>query len=175
MTFPKHKRICVTGVPGVGKSTILSALKERGFHTLGTEEDGLCSWRHRDTGEQVTREKLVDESFAAEHRLMCDIAQLQMTMSTIDERVVVCGVVSNQEEFLKLFDTILLLQCLPETLIKRLEGRTNKPFPKGSFVQRRVLSRQTAFDQEMLEHGAVPIDAERPLEQVIDDIVSHLQ
>lgn len=38
-------RILITGLSGVGKSTVLGALRERGWRTVDTDEDGLVDAR----------------------------------------------------------------------------------------------------------------------------------
>jgi thymidylate kinase len=108
------------------------------------------------------------------HGWMCDIPQLE-TLLKENEHVVAAGLSSNQEEYIKLFDTVFVLHASPETVLSRIEARTDNPYGKHPAEQERLLGWHKSFEAEMVGKGAIPLDAERPLEEVVADIAARLK
>jgi dephospho-CoA kinase len=52
-----HPAVLVTGMSGVGKSTVLMELARRGFTVVDTDDAG---WIHTVDGEPLWRESLID-------------------------------------------------------------------------------------------------------------------
>ena len=87
--------------------------------------------------------------------------------------IFVCGIVSNTADILELFDRVFLLQISPEEIRKRLAERTTEgAFGKSEDEVMDVLSWHKDFDRDMLARGAIPIFAERPLAEIITDILN---
>ena len=82
----------------------------------------------------------------------------------------IAGITSNQNEFLELFDKIFLLHCSPGTFIARLDTRENNEFAKEKSEQEHLLSWYKEFEEEMLKKGAVPINTERSITDIADEI-----
>ena len=163
----------ITGISGTGKTTLANALHEKGFKTISIDETpGLCSWVNRKDGSKVHHEAVVDKEFINAHKWVCDKEHLR-NLITDNEDVYVCGVSENQDEYLDLFDRVILLQCEPEVFLQRLLDRTNdNPFGKDKSAQEYLLSIYKGFENDLLKKGAIAVNVNRPLNEVIEDILA---
>jgi thymidylate kinase len=164
----------ITGISGTGKTSIANALKERGVIAFSIDEvEGLCHWVNKTDGKVVDYEAKLDKEFIDSHVWVCDTEKLKELINQ-NENVVVLGMAENQEEFIPLFDKVLLLQCKPETFLKRIESREDNVFGKDKSAQEYLLNTYQEFENKMLEKGAVPIDVEKPLEEVVEEIIKQI-
>ena len=81
---------------------------------------------------------------------------------------------TNQEDFLYIFDKIILLECSPETFCKRIENRTDNDFGKDKKVQEKILLRYKPYAEKMLNMGAISINTEKPINEVVDEIIEQI-
>jgi dephospho-CoA kinase len=105
---------------------------------------------------------------------MCDIPELKTLLSG-SEDIVVAGLSSNQEEYLPLFDKVLVLHARPETLVARLISRTDNDYGKHPLEQQRLLNWHKSFEEEMVGRGAIPLDAEQSVEAMTEEVLKHLK
>lgn len=169
------KKIYITGISGTGKTTIANVLIDRGFHTISIDEtDNLCHWVNKENGKVVTDEVGLNKQFIDTHDWICDIDYLKELMKKGDNTVIVLGSASNQNDFLDLFDKVLLLQCKPETFIERIEKRKDNVFGKDKTAQESILGWHKYFEDELLRKGAISIDAEKSIEDVVKQVVSEI-
>lgn len=90
-----------------------------------------------------------------------------------DETVFVGAIVSNQAQFYDLFDKIFVLTATPATVRRRLLNRTNNDFGKHPDELKGILAYHVHLQKKLLRiPTAVTIDANRPLDTVVDDIVA---
>lgn len=166
------KKVFVTGIAGTGKSTLANHLTERGFNTIDIDHvQDLCAWVNKETGEKGYVSS-PDNQFIDEHDWRCDMNMLQKLMDEYEDRVFVFGSVGDNGEFIPLFDTVVLLQCEPETMIHRLQTRDTNVFGKEKEVQERMLEWRKRFDALMLEAGAIPISTEADVEHIADEVAA---
>jgi dephospho-CoA kinase len=98
--------VLVTGMSGVGKSTLLAGLARRGHRVVDTDYDG---W-------------VLDDGRWDELRMH----ELLAHAGT----VVVSGTVENQGQFYGCFDHVVLLSAPLRTLLDRVMKRTSNPYGK---------------------------------------------
>jgi dephospho-CoA kinase len=167
------KKIYITGVSGTGKTTIAKALEKIGYYTISIDEvKGLCSWIHQETGQRGGGKNAeMNVEFVDKHDWICDIKYLNQLLSKDVEVAFVLGRATNQEDFLHIFDKILLLQCSPETFCKRIEIRTDNTFGKDKKVQQQIIDGYQPYTEKMLKKGAIVINTDRPIEEVVDEII----
>ncbi len=164
------KKIYITGVPGTGKSTVAKELNKRGIFTIDLDDvEGLCGWVYMDTKEKVPLSETINFETQS---YTCDPTKLQKLLETDKDTAVVVGIAGNQEDFLSYFDTVFLLHCNVETFLNRLLTRTENNFGQKVNEQEFLRGFYKEFEENLHAQGAVPIDAEKPLTEVVDELVS---
>ena len=84
-----------------------------------------------------------------------------------------CGGARNSAMVLDLFDGVFILEVDIETLNRRLDVRPADEF--GNVPEERALVLRVHLTREDLPAAGVSIDATRPVAQVVDDILSHVE
>ena len=107
------KRVLLTGMSGTGKSSVVQELVGRGYKAVDTD-DGFCDVQP--DGRQRWREDAIQQLLATED---ADV-------------LFVAGCEENQGTFHPQFDHIVLLSAPLETMVERLQTRTNNPYVKTS-------------------------------------------
>lgn len=171
-------KILLTGIAGTGKSTIIRALTERGITAIDLHDiPGLFFWQHKETGEKVPYSPVHSREWFDTVDRLCDIPKLKEILSE-HETIVAAGTTSgsNQKEFLDLFDKVILLQAKPETLIHRMQTRTNKSgYGKTKAEQEDNIEWQKEFDPLLISLSAQPVSTEKTLDAVIAEIMMLMQ
>lgn len=90
------------------------------------------------------------------------------------ENIVVSGDSRNKTEALSLFDRVFVLSADDDTLRHRLETRTDNYFGKSADQLAWVLEENKTIAAEMTKSGAIHIDTNKPVKQVVDEILSKL-
>ncbi len=142
-------RVLVTGMSGVGKSTLLEEMAHRGHSVVDTDYDG---WT------------LPDGTWD-EPRMAALLAQRG--------EVVVSGTVENQGRFYDRFDHVVLLSAPLDVLLDRVARRSNNSYGKTA-AQQAEIERYVSAVEPLLRRGAsVELDGRRPVE-ALADIVERL-
>lgn len=164
----------ITGIPGSGKSTVVGKLAEKGVFSIDADSvRGLTYWIDKETGEICGWSPGMTKDWYKKHQYICDKKKLvNLIKNSPKEIVVVAGLFNNRSELRDLFDEVFLLQCKEETFLKRIKERENHDFGKHILEKENILSWYKNFEKEVLEEGAIPINADRPLVDVVDDIFS---
>ncbi|HEX8628310.1 MAG TPA: AAA family ATPase [Catenuloplanes sp.] len=137
-------RVLVTGMSGVGKSTLLQELKRRGRESIDTDYDG---WT------------LPDGAW--------DEPRMAALLAGRDE-VVVSGTVANQGVFYDRFDHVVLLSAPLGVLLDRVAARSNNPYGKTVEHQAEI-ERYVREVEPLLRRGAtVQLDGRRPAGELAD-------
>jgi len=167
-------KIYVTGVSGVGKSTLIEELKRRGITAFDLDAvKGLCHWKNKETGKKVNRTEGVGKDWLEAHDWVCDIKKLKKLLER-KNKIVLAGVTSNQKDFLNLFDKIVLLRCKEKVFLKRLTERENNDFGRTKSEQKHILSWYKSFETEMLERNAFPLSSEELVSEIAEKIIKKL-
>lgn len=144
------KKVYITGVSGTGKTTIAKELEKRGFYTISIDEvENLCSWVHQGTREKHEgKDTELTPEFVDRHDWICDIEYLNRLLNKDVEVAFVLGMAGNQDDFLHIFDKILLLQCRPETFCRRIEERMDNDFGKDRKIQQQILDSYETYAEK---------------------------
>lgn len=167
--------IYVTGVAGAGKSTVRIELQRRGLEAYGTDEDSLAAFYNNTTGASVGSEvppEIRTEAWRHEHTWKVPPEKIEkLAEQAKNMPIFLCGVVSNESEFWGMFSHIFALTIDEPTLIQRLRDRPNNNFGKLDHELRDVLEWQQGAAEGYRRSGAILIDATRPIDTVVDDIL----
>jgi dephospho-CoA kinase len=144
------RRVLVTGMSGVGKSTALAELAKRGFQVVETDDEPWSEWSDLDGG-YVWREDRIAELLARD-----DGAAL-----------FVSGTVSNQGRFYSQFDAVVLLSAPVEVLLTRLETRTSNQYGKTAEERTLILSQVGEVEPLLRASCTHELDATQPIGHVV--------
>ena len=148
------QRVLLTGMLGVGKSTVAERLSELGFKAVDTDHGGFS---------------VVDEQ-GDQH---WDVDRLRELLATEDADVLfVVGSDDAQVLFYPDFDHIVLLSAPREVMVERLTSRTNNTFGKSSEDLAKILTDLETFEPFMRRDATHEIDTNQPLDDVIDEILN---
>jgi len=144
--------ILVTGMSGVGKSTVLAELAQHGLEAVDTDVGG---WIELVDGEPLWREHLVDALLSRPR----------------DRPLVVQGTVANQGRFYDRFDAVVLLSAPADVVFERLRTRTTNDFGKAAH-EREKIALDIAEVEPLLRAGATyEVDAAQPLDDVVGELL----
>lgn len=137
-------RVLLTGMSGVGKSTLLDELQRRGHLTVDTDYNG---WERLDgTWDETRMSRLLDDH----------------------HDVVVSGTVSNQGVFYDRFEHLVLLTVPLDVLLERVTRRSNNPYGKTA-EQQDEIRRYVAEVEPLLRRGAsLELDGRLPVHVLAD-------
>jgi len=170
------KKIYITGISGTGKSFIAEKLNEKGIYTIDIDshEYGLCKWKNKKTRENVYFEHGMSKDWMEAHGWFCDFEKLNNLLDIQSDIAIAVGITTNQNEYLSMFDKVFLLHCREEIFLKRLHTRTSNYFGKHPLEKENILSFYKDFEKDLIEKGAIPINTEDSIKNVVDNIISHL-
>jgi hypothetical protein len=136
----------VEGLSGAGKSSVYEELIQRGYKAISTDR----AWKSP-ADSMWDRKKAFGELESPE-----------------PEVLFVCGSGRNRDRFLPYFTKIFNLRIDDDTMRRRLEERTNNDFGKQPEEVELMLSLNRSDEKPA---GAIDVDATRPLEQVVDEVL----
>jgi dephospho-CoA kinase len=146
------KRVLLTGMSATGKSSVVEELRERGYKAVDTD-DGFCEVQA--DGRQLWRHDAIHELLAVED---ADV-------------LFVAGCEENQGTFHPQFDHIVLLSAPLETMVERLETRTNNPYGKSSVEFDRFLEDVETVEPVLRRAADHEVRTDVPLDDVVATIL----
>ena len=168
-------KILFTGIAGTGKSTIVKALNEKGIAAIDLHDvPGLFFWQDKKTKKEVEYTPVHDKNWFNTVDRICDVEKLKELFGQYD---LMAGTTSsgNQEEFLSLFDRIILLQADPATLVHRMQTRTNKSgYGKTKAEQEDNIEWQKEYDPLLISYGAIPVNTKGDLDETVSRVIRQL-
>lgn len=168
--------IFVTGSPGAGKSSVCQELKARGFQAYDTDEDQLAGWYDKRSGQPVSmpkREIWATSTWRDQHHWHIDRRKVEAIAANSQVACTyICGSVANETEVWNLFSKVLYLLVDETTVQARLSSRTDNDFGKEAHELAAIIGWLRNAEADYRRFGAGIIDATRPLEQVVNDIIS---
>jgi len=167
-------KVLITGIAGTGKSTIVKELNKKGIAAIDLHNvPGLFFWQDKETKKAVEYAPVRSKEWFDIVDRLCDIEKVEEIFAE-QPGIVMAGSTSgsNQKEFFSLFDKIILLQNNPETLVHRMQTRTNKSgYGKTEAEQEDNIEWQKEYDPLLLSLGAIPVNTEGDLDSVVDKII----
>lgn len=137
-------RILITGMSGVGKSTLLKEMARRGRLTVDTDYNG---WE-------------------VERAIWDEVKMAELLAKNAD--VVVSGTAENQGKFYDRFEHVVLLSAPVGMLLERVANRTNNPY--GKTLEEQSDIREYVDEVEpLLRRGAtLELDGRLPITKLAD-------
>jgi shikimate kinase len=150
------KRVLLTGMSGTGKSSVIEALRKRGFNAIDMDEPG---WSTHDQDD---------------NQLWCESRLQEAIDSTGDATLFISGCAENQVTFYPQFTHIILLSAPIKIIKQRLRNRTNNPYGKHPEQLEQVLANLEAVEPLLRRGATFEIGTTVPLEQVVEKILAHI-
>lgn len=143
------KRILLTGMSGTGKSSVIEALRARGYHAVDMDEPG---WSEVDAdGRWVWCRERVAELLGREEEGI-------LFLSGCDE---------SQGQFYPQFDHIILLHAPAPVIVERLKTRTSNDYGKRPEELAETLEYIETVEPRLRAGADHEIDTTLPLDDVV--------
>ncbi|WP_369138261.1 AAA family ATPase [Modestobacter versicolor] len=143
--------VLVTGMSGVGKSTVLGELARRGHAVVDTDGGGWI--------------ELVPEPLWREDRVTA------LLDGHTAGHLFLAGTVANQGRLYPRFDAVVLLSAPVEVLLERVAARTTNDFGKAADERRRIVADTEQVEPLLRARATVEVDTRRPLADVVDVVL----
>jgi shikimate kinase len=145
-------RALVTGMSGVGKSTVLAELGRRGHRVVDTDEPG---W-------------IVEVQTPAGPEPMWDLDRIRELLEAHRAGVLfVAGCVANQAALYDRFDVVVLLSAPVDVILARVADRAN-PFGSTPADRAKIASDVAAYEPLLRAGADVEIVTTTPVAEVAD-------
>lgn len=115
--------IFVTGLSGVGKSSVLEQLEKQGYNVVDTDYGYIKETKHGEIEETVWDEEKVT----------------QLLEKYKHTHLFIFGIYSNQGKFYKHFDYVVLLKVQLNEMLDRLNKRTSNNYGKSPIEREKVI------------------------------------
>lgn len=169
----------IVGAPGTGKSTVRRILQSRGYEAYDTDERGfgMAQWHNNHTGYIHPKSSVKDEDrtdeFLRNHSWNVPESSIKelVDYAADGKTVFLCGDVGNERDISRSSAATFVLDVDTETLKHRLKVRTGNDWGKQPHELQLTLQKRDAARSEYKSSGYIIIDATRPAEEVVDDIL----
>ena len=163
----------ITGMSGTGKTTIAVVLARQGLAAIDADDDHLLSRNIDSNGNVVEDVAVPDFAWLARHSWEWNPARLdELIGAAAPAPLHVCGCADNELELADRFTQVFLLEIDEPTMLARLASR-DKEFGRIGDTREYQRRKLPEYQSRLRASGAIPIDARRPLDQVVATILSH--
>lgn len=169
------QKILITGIAGSGKSTICGELSKMGQESYGIEDiKGMFVMYRKGTKEIFDDYDNADPEKIKNSEWLCDINKLkQLLKKQIKNIAFYCGVASNMDDLIPLFDKVILLKVDTDTLHSRLSTRESTDDIGNTEDSRQtVLGWKNWWESEMVKKGAIIVNASNKPYKVVQKILT---
>ena len=159
----------VTGVAGVGKSTLKDIFTEKNYDAIDLD-DGYTHWVNTKTG-LPTQKESQDENFFEGSNWMLNLAKFEESMARKRDRpLMVFGTTYDLKQKTDLFDNVFLLQYPDQdSLVKRISKRSTG-FGSTPEELQNIMSFYKNEQASFRQLGAICIDCTLDLQEVVRQI-----
>ncbi len=165
--------IFITGVSGSGKSTICEELNKRGYKAFDGDSGGLTVWQNKETGREIPWSEIDNTpEWYALHSWNISRNKIQELARQYPDQTIFIGAnTANEDEIRDLFSKIIYLDVSEEMLKKRIHERTNNNYGKKPHELARTLNYRPRKKEKYEKIGAIMVDADQPLDDVVDIVL----
>ena len=164
----------ITGCSAAGKTTIAGLLAGIGLATIDSDDDPLLARFVDAAGRLVEEPAAPDFDWLARHSWAWDPARLDAVIAAAATATLyVCGGAANELELADRFAQVFLLEIDEPTMLARLDARRDYHDWGHIGDTREYLCRfLPGYQARLRAFGAIPVDARRPVDQVVDEILA---
>jgi dephospho-CoA kinase len=167
--------IYITGISGTGKTTVAHELKKRGFEAYDADGDGFNSWYDKKTGKKTTESSHTNTNtlnWYKKHIWRTSRGKIEdLAIHAKNKNMFICGTPSNEKEIWDLFSKVICLTIDEQTLRHRIRIRSTNEFGKAPHELTEILKWYKLNQKLYKQFGAYIVDATKPLNEVVDEIL----
>lgn len=167
-----RRNYLIEGVSGTGKTSVCTELQRRGYQVIHGDRE-LVYRGDPETGLPTAPEAgTPTAAWISEHHIW-DVEKVKALVANQDEAVsFFCGNSRNFAKFIDLFDCVFVLDVDLDTMNRRIDERVAlDPTDWGGRPEERELAVRLHQTKEHIPTNGIVIDATRPLEHVVDEIL----
>jgi len=146
--------VLITGMSGVGKSSVAAELSRRGFVAVDTDAEAAVE---APDGEWLWDEPRVEEA---------------LSRAIGSQPIFIVGSASNQVRFYDRFNVIVLLTAPAALMIQRVRTRTTNPFGSSDEDRRKILADKAMFEPMIRRRADIEISTDQPLDMVVEAVLA---
>jgi hypothetical protein len=167
--------VLITGSAGAGKSAVAAVLAQRGLSCIDDDEDPFLARFVDSTGAVVPEEPAqLDFAWLSRHSWQWDPGRLdELIRAAAPAALYLCGGADNELELADRFTQVFLLEIDEPTMLARLETRQDDEWGRTGDSREYIRRLRSPYQERLRASGAIPINAGKPLGQVVDAILSH--
>lgn len=163
------KRVLLTGISGVGKSTVIGVLAARGYKAVDLDSGEWSEWVEI---EQLGASGAVGTPVEPGRDWVWREDRVQALLSAEDTGVLfVSGCSPNMGKFYAQLDQVVLLTAPPAVIVERLAARTNNPYGRRPEEVARVLDLLESVEPVLRKGAGHEIHTSIPLEEVVAEVL----
>jgi broad-specificity NMP kinase len=166
----------IEGVSGSGKTAVATELQRRGYQAIHGDNE-LSYLGDPETGLPMAPETGTPTVIWMSKHWIWDVEKVKAYIASQEEAVTFfCGGSRNFAKFIDLFDGVFVLDVDLDTMNRRIDERVAlDPTDFGGKPEERELAVRLHQTKEDIPKNGIIIDATRPLEQVVDEILKCTQ
>lgn len=165
------KRVLLTGLSGVGKSTVIDALTARGYTAVDADSRAYSHWVAASTVAGAAGTPV-----EAERDWVWQEDRMRALLATEDtDLLFVSGTAPNMRQFLPDFDQVILLSAPAAIIGTRLATRTNNDYGKQPGEVARVLDLIDSVEPLLRRIADHEIVTTVPVEEVVRDLLDFVR
>lgn len=167
--------IFITGISTSGKSSAAKELAQRGYEAHDLEHNGISAWYHKEKGTRDAEfgqvpERTKEWADAHEWRVSMDFIH-DIAKKAADKPIFLCGGGANEKDIIALCDKAIWLKTDEKTIRERVNIPRDHTYGTKPHELAAVIEGNRLKEQEFEKMGAIMIDARRPFDEVIDEIL----
>jgi gluconate kinase len=169
----------ITGPSGAGKTSVSKHLSAQGYQSIEADSaPGICYFVNK-AGKPVPYPADANATWWENHNYMWELSRLQRLLDSLESTgkpIFICGNAANINKAWPLFTAAFYLDIPADVMLKRINGGGNDDSFGQRVVERDQLMRWVEpFKAEMLELGAITIDATQPVGAVAKTILAQIK
>jgi thymidylate kinase len=169
----------IAGLSGSGKFTLVSLLQEKGYDAYDADVK-ICKWFNNETGKETTYPRNIEDRSPdwQEHHTfrMSEEQVFNIARYSNEKPVFILGIVPNDLEIAQAyFDKVLFLSISEDEMVRRVTTRTTNKYGHDSDQLAIIRKWYQPTIDKYKNYGATFIDAEQPIDKVLEEILQMTQ
>ncbi len=160
------RKILITGISGVGKSTVINTLKNMGYRAIDLDSPAWSVW----SADIITSEEYGSPVHENEDWIWNELKVEQLLSRNKSQSLIVSGTAENMGKFRNYFDLVILLSASKAVIKDRLKTRTTNIYGKKEEELNRILLQKDTIEPLLRQFSDNELNTENPLEVTLIQI-----